>query len=98
MDELDLFEIEELFSVAEVVAKTTTVVDTKSKRIANIVDPKKSQNLGIILATIKISFEEIKSAVVRVDDDILNQMLLKQLADYAPSQEDVNFLQIYQVH
>jgi hypothetical protein len=60
------------------------------RKVANVLDPKKSQNLGIILSTIKYSLPEIQRAILTLNEDILNTDLSKQLADFAPSQEDVS--------
>ena len=67
----------------------------------NLIDSRRSQNIEIMLKGMKISNEELKDAVMRIDDDILNQERLLQIEKLAPSiciailiQLNVNFYPI----
>ncbi len=54
-----------------------------------MIDSKRAQNLGIVLGTMKMSYDDIKQAIVNMDEDLINVNIVQQLVDLAPTQEEV---------
>lgn len=57
-----------------------------------IVDAKRSQNVGIFLSTIKLSAHEIKDMLLKLDEKHLDFDTATRLLENSPSPEEVNGL------
>lgn len=65
------------------------------KRVITLIDPKRGQNAGIGLARIKLSTEEIRDSIRRMDETIFTLEQLKNLKEYLPTQDEIILLQNY---
>ncbi|KAK6170562.1 hypothetical protein SNE40_018927 [Patella caerulea] len=54
-----------------------------------ILSPKKSYNISILLAHMKMSISEMKQAMFLMDEEILTPELLKQLLAYSPNKQEI---------
>lgn len=61
----------------------------KAKQIA-VLDAKKSQNCTILLKTIKMTAEQIKTAIGNVDDHALPREVVTELLKYVPQEEEIS--------
>lgn len=65
------------------------------KHRVNLIDLKRGQNAGIGLATIKLSFQEMKDCVLCLDDSILLTEQLKSLDEALPTQDECKIISSY---
>jgi len=60
-----------------------------------IIDPKRANNGGIILARVKISFDEIARVIDKMEDSSLTQQQLQGIIEYLPSSKEINSFNEY---
>jgi hypothetical protein len=82
--------LEELFSAKQKV----TILDEKKneevkEEIVNLVDGKKSSNGSIILGSLRMKYEDIAKAILKMDDGVLKNDTIISLCDLAPSAEEM---------
>ena len=75
------------------VQQSTTV--TTEKGVVKVIDKKRANNGGITLARIKLSYEEIASAVESYDDSALTQEQIRGLLQYLLTSEEKSALRKY---
>ena len=97
----DLDEFEDLFGAKTLTPAATPISPlspswNSSNRDVSIIDPKRSYNISIMLSRIKLSFTEIKEAILRVDTSIVNEEMLKQFLSFIPTAEDREILEDYE--
>jgi hypothetical protein len=90
---LDTKHMEELFGAAVVEKKHAEEDDQKKKRKdpVSLIDGKRAQNLNILLGSklSKLSFDDIKKAVLALDDSVLLPEVTKALLGFVPTEEEV---------
>ncbi|GAB1604559.1 protein diaphanous homolog 2-like isoform X5, partial [Argonauta hians] len=64
----------------------------KKTKELKVLDTKSSQNLSILLGSVKLPYEEIKRCILEVDFENLSQHILEQLLKYLPPQDTINTL------
>ncbi|KAJ3334966.1 Dishevelled associated activator of morphogenesis 2 [Gonapodya sp. JEL0774] len=88
-------EFEDLFSAKEMAPavqgiKGVKTEDTAPKSVViNVLDPKRAQNINIALRSLKLNWEQIKSAVVEVDETVLTKDAVTSLLPTIPNDEDI---------
>ena len=68
---------------------------TKKVKELRVLDPKSAQNLSILLGgSLKhISFDDVKAAILRCDEEVLSGNLLEQLINYLPPPDQLKRLE-----
>ena len=91
MSQIDVAEIENLFGKDVVVKSPKETPKKEEKPIEiSVIDPKKSNNLTIMLSKFKMPFSEIRKAILAADNRVLNLDRLLLLEPFLPSTEDIN--------
>lgn len=92
---LDFSEFEQVFAAkakAEV-GNNEVKVDKKKVDKISVIDSKRAYNLSIMLGMIKMTFFEIKEAILSVDDEKLEDNMLVQFLNYVPTAEETKALE-----
>lgn len=95
--EIDEEEFQELFQAEhdEVKpAKTTAGAPAKGVTV-RVIDPKRANNGGIILARLKMSHDDMADAVDRINEHALNAEQIENIIEYLPSKEERKALEAY---
>lgn len=95
--DLDVNGLESLFAKASPKPKEEKVEKPKvQKEIAHsVLDPKRLQNTSIFVKTFKISAEDLREAVLTLDEDVLTLERTIKLMDNLPEQEEVDAIQAW---
>ncbi|GKY93425.1 hypothetical protein MPSEU_000310000 [Mayamaea pseudoterrestris] len=95
---IDEAEFQELFQVVkdeEANTATTTRPKISAKRGVCVIDPKRANNGGIILARLKMSHDEMADAVDRINENALTAEQIEHIIEYLPSKEERKALEAY---
>jgi hypothetical protein len=68
---------------------------TEPTNVPRIIEPKRANNCGIILARIKLSYQEIAKSIDQIDDRALTLEQIKGIMDFIPTQEEAQELKKY---
>ena len=94
---VNLADLETLFALEDASKKKTVSDDTSGKpKVVSLIDPKRSLNISIQLAGIRMPFAEIKRAFLGMDDKTLRVDQLNILALAVPTTEEIGLLKAYQ--
>ncbi|XDV42925.1 hypothetical protein PO909_011502 [Leuciscus waleckii] len=94
--QLDLVDIEKTFSAYQRQQKETEddTVTSKKVRELSVIDGRRAQNCNILLTKLKLSNEEIKRAILTMDEqEDLPKDMLEQLLKFVPEKSDVDLLE-----
>eukprot|EP01113_Clastostelium_recurvatum_P012737 TRINITY_DN1662_c0_g1_i1.p1 TRINITY_DN1662_c0_g1~~TRINITY_DN1662_c0_g1_i1.p1 ORF type:complete len:1111 (-),score=430.35 TRINITY_DN1662_c0_g1_i1:87-3266(-) len=86
-DQMPWEEIEDLFAAVVITEKPKEVA---RKRDVTIIDPKRAQNVGIMLSRFKCSIKDISQALLTLDVSLLDLETVTQLVKYIPQQEELD--------
>uniref|UniRef100_A0A671K7I4 Disheveled-associated activator of morphogenesis 2-like n=1 Tax=Sinocyclocheilus anshuiensis TaxID=1608454 RepID=A0A671K7I4_9TELE len=92
---LDLKDIEKMFSAyqRQQVCKCDTQDSRKVKELS-VIDGRRAQNCVILLSKLKMSNEEIKRAILEMDErEELAKDMLEQLLKFVPEKSDIDLLE-----
>lgn len=95
--DIDEEEFQELFQVektAETAAKATKQEGAKRTTV-RVIDPKRANNGGIILARLKMSHDEMADAVDRIDEYAMNAEQIENMIEYLPTKNERKALESY---
>ncbi|GFU28300.1 formin-2 [Nephila pilipes] len=91
----DLDEFTELFSrqtrERKAASKTKTKKD-KSKEVAKLLDQKRSQNVGILISSLRIEIADVENAVYNFDTSTLDLDALQALYEIRPTPEELQLI------
>uniref|UniRef100_A0A673I0Q1 Disheveled-associated activator of morphogenesis 1-like n=1 Tax=Sinocyclocheilus rhinocerous TaxID=307959 RepID=A0A673I0Q1_9TELE len=95
--QLDLEDIEKTFSAyqrqQQKESEDDTVTSKKVKELS-VIDGRRAQNCNILLSKLKLSNEEIKRAILTMDEqEDLPKDMLEQLLKFVPEKSDVDLLE-----
>jgi hypothetical protein len=97
-EHLDENEFAELFQ-AEVGASGILVNKdneaSKKKNAVKVIDPKRANNGGIILARLKLTYEEMATAIDSLDDSLMTAEQMQGILEYIPTKEEKHALRTY---
>ena len=96
--DIDEAEFRELFEAERNAASTPkkrVAAAAKKGATVRVIDPKRANNGGIILARLKMSHDEMADAVDRINDSALNAEQIEQMIEYLPSKEERKALESY---
>jgi hypothetical protein len=88
--QLDWEELESNFSIQVTKAKDKAQVD--APKTISLLDSKKSYNISIMISRIKMSFPDVRKAILNMSEELLPESLLKQLLQYVPTTEETALL------
>ncbi|KAJ8288982.1 hypothetical protein COCON_G00016410 [Conger conger] len=93
---LDLEDIERTFSAYQRQQKETEddPLSTKKVKELSLIDGRRAQNCNILLSRLKLSNDEIKRAILTMDEqEDLPKDMLEQLLKFVPEKSDVDLLE-----
>ena len=95
--EIDEQEFQELFQAEQDEVKPAkTVAATPAKGVTvRVIDPKRANNGGIILARLKMSHDDMADAVDRINEYALNPEQIENIIEYLPTKEERKALESY---
>jgi len=96
--EIDEEEFQELFQVernAAVESKPKSTDGPRRGATVRVIDPKRANNGGIILARLKMSHDEMANAVDRINEQALNAEQIEHIIEYLPTKEERKALETY---
>lgn len=96
-DKLDLDAFTETFKKAEVKAAPAALTKAKSNKpkTVSLLDGKRSNNVAILLGRFKLSFAEVRQAIMELDEDALTEQQTKSILNVVPTEEEVATLKGY---
>ena len=96
--EIDEEEFQELFQAEKDeagVAITNTTVSQKRGSSVCVIDSKRANNGGIILARLKMSHDDLADAVDRIDEQNLTGEQIENIIEYLPTKDERKALETY---
>ena len=97
--EIDEHEFQELFQVekGEAIQKKSASTSAATARATSVrvIDGKRANNGGIILARLKMSHDEMADAVDRINENLLSAEQIENIIEYLPSKEERRALESY---
>ena len=95
MKKLNTSELESIFG-KDAVEKPKPIIEKVEKPVEiTVIDPKKSNNVTIMLSRFKMPFSEIKKAIISVNLEVLNLEKLMLIEPFLPSSEDINAIKSF---
>lgn len=89
--DFDEEEFKELFQADITPSKTSPTGNSSAKKkgaAVRVIDAKRANNGGIILARVKMSHDEMADAVDRIDGDALTAEQIENIIEYLPTKEE----------
>lgn len=96
--EIDEEEFQELFQVEKGAAAATpaaSAAQNKRGSSVRVIDPKRANNGGIILARLKMSHDDMADAVDRINEHALTAEQIENIIEYLPAKEERKSLEAY---
>lgn len=62
---------------------------TEAAQAVSLFDPKRSQNMSIMLARLPLTFAEIRTAIINMDTLRLDESMVKGFLDFVPTKDEV---------
>ncbi|KAG8189077.1 hypothetical protein JTE90_028626 [Oedothorax gibbosus] len=93
----DLDEFTELFSRQTRERKPASKVKTKdkSKEVAKLLDQKRSQNVGILISSLRIEISDVENAVYNFDTSTLDLDALQAIYEIRPNTEELQSIKTH---
>jgi hypothetical protein len=93
----ELTRIEEQFGVKVVSKKEKQQeleqVPAEAENVITLIDGKRGHNCNIMLGRLKkYTFEDLKQAIINIDQSILSENLVKQFKNFIPEEEEVDLI------
>ncbi|KAF0983572.1 hypothetical protein FDP41_010637 [Naegleria fowleri] len=91
--ELEQSELEKLFAKKESIVLEATTAKKPEK--VTLIDPKKAQNSAIVLGSMRLEHDQIKHAILRMNEGVLAPENVKALKDMVPTPDERQALADY---
>ena len=88
----DLFEVEKSLDIAP---KVEDSLGSGKRGAVRVIDPKRANNGGIILARLKMSHDDMADAVDRINEQALTAEQIEHIIEYLPTKEERKALEAY---
>uniref|UniRef100_M4BHW6 FH2 domain-containing protein n=1 Tax=Hyaloperonospora arabidopsidis (strain Emoy2) TaxID=559515 RepID=M4BHW6_HYAAE len=75
--------------------KSDGAVTTKKKAMVQLIDLKKSQNIAITLARVKLTFSELKREILAMNPDVLSPSQVRSLMDMWPDRKEMEAIEAF---
>jgi len=88
---LDTTKLEQMFSAKKVVNEVSSGNSAQTKTAAaqvSLIDPKRAYNIGIQLASMRLTHETIKVAIIQMNNEKLSQNQINILKQICPTEEE----------
>lgn len=87
-------DLEEAFSLttSKPSSQPTSPTQTRKQAVSSLLDITRAQNIGIMLSRIKLSFPDIRRALLEIDDRQLSADDLKAISKHLPTDDEVGRL------
>ncbi|KAF9346650.1 hypothetical protein BGX34_003741 [Mortierella sp. NVP85] len=92
--ELDFTEIDEIFCKNQIVS-TNANAKTEKKKAVSLFGQNRANNIGIMLSRIKLSYPEIRTALLKILDNDLSIENLKAIKQYVPTNDEIEVVREY---
>ncbi|KAI9209295.1 formin family protein [Polychytrium aggregatum] len=90
-------EFEELFAAKEIKVKEKEASrESVATKQITFLDPKRSQNINIMLKAIKLNASTVKAALLECDTEILQRHILVELLKFIPTDEELAAIKQYE--
>jgi len=87
---IDEVEMEKLFALKEADPKKSEDSEAeKAVEVKSLLEPKRSYNVSIKLGAIKMKYEEVKKAILQMDEGTLSTGLINTLREIVPTESEV---------
>jgi len=88
---IDQQEIENLFAITEKKTEPTqaNTEEQVKKQAISVLDPRRAQNVSIMLARFKMSYAELRKAIEQLDESVLTVDNLTALKQYIPQPDEI---------
>ena len=97
--EIDEQEFRNLFQAekneSSAAATSTAASQLRRSSAVRVIDPKRANNGGIILARLKMSHDDMADAVDRIDEQALTAEQIENIIEYLPTKEEGKALESY---
>ena len=90
-----LFRAKENVMVSQLAGALDPSIKQPTEMVQLITDEKRLRNVGMSIARLKMSFETLREDIVRVDDTVLTEDMLRMLMENAPTEAEVSLVQGY---
>ena len=90
---LNLDQLDNMFAIED--AKAKAKVAAKKQRSVTLIDQKRSLNISIQLAGLRMPFAQIKDALIAMDDDVLQSEQLEVIAASVPTSAETKIILDY---
>lgn len=93
--EIDESEFAELFQAELGQAAIPESDNTKNRNAVKVIDPKRANNGGIVLARLKITYEEMAGAIDSINEKAMTVEQVQGILEYIPTKEEKSALRKY---
>jgi hypothetical protein len=93
--DLDVDVLQEIFAKPDPKMVTPRETKQQTQTTTSLLDPKRSQHVAIVIKQFKMSHEELKQAILSMDNTRLSESDLMFLSQVAPTQEELEKIRNY---
>lgn len=88
----DWNEFKTLFSRQVTEKKTVVKKQSKAKEVAKLLDQKRSQNVGILISSLRLDISEVENAVYNFDTSVVDLEALQKIYEVRPNVEELQLI------
>ena len=90
---LNLESLDQLFAIEEAKAKAKAAA--KKQKSVTLIDQKRSLNISIQLAGLRMPFDRIEDALLAMDDEVLQSEQLEVISSTVPTSKEITLIMDY---
>jgi hypothetical protein len=88
-------DIQSIFPAKQVVIAPAVEERIEQKKEISVLDSKRAYNINIMLGRLKVSFGDIRRAILQLDFNVMTRQLITQFLKYVPTAEEIGQLSQY---